>query len=351
MGISKPAYVTREAVKSALDVKQTARSDAQVDRAIAAASRAVEARLRRRFYPEIGTLHFDWPTSRSRTSWRLWLDANELISVTSLTSGGTTISPADYFLRRSDDRDEPPYDQIQLDLGTSAVFDTGDSHQRNIAITGVFGYCADEEATGSLAEALDDSETEVDVTDSSLIGVGDLIRVDDERMIVTGKTMLDTGVTASALEARAGDVSITVSTATGAPTVGEMILIDSERMLVVDRAGLVLTVKRAWDGSVLASHASGASIWAPRTLTVSRAVLGTLAASHEEGAAVARHVPPALVTELTLAYALNNLLQSQSGYARTAGEGEYAREFTGRGIRALEKDAFRAYGRLRLAGV
>lgn len=351
MGISKPAYVTREAVKSALDVKQTARSDAQVDRAIAAASRAVEARLRRRFYPETDTRYFDWPTSRSRTSWRLWLDANELISVTSLSSGGTTISPADYFLRRSDDRDEPPYDQIQLDLGTSAVFDTGDTHQKNIAITGVFGYCADEEATGSLAEALDDSETEVDVTDSSLIGVGDLIRVDDERMIVTGKMMLDTGVTASALTDRNNDVSITLSTATGAPTVGEVILIDSERMLVVDRAGLVLTVKRAWDGSVLASHASGASIWAPRTLTVSRAVLGTTAASHEDGTAVARHVPPALVTELALAYALNNLLQSQSGYARTAGEGDNAREFTGRGIRALEKDAFRAYGRLRLAGV
>src|SRR5690606_40111271 len=128
---------------------------------------------------------------------------------------------------------------------------------------------------------------------SSLIGVGDLIRVGTERMIVTGKVMLDTGVTASSLEARAGDVSITLSTATGAPTVGEVILIGSERMLVVDRAGLVLTVKRAWDGSVLASHASGASIWPPRTLLVSRAVLGATAAFHQVGAAVARHVPPA----------------------------------------------------------
>src|SRR5690606_5288305 len=127
MGISKPAYVTREAVKSALDVKQTARSDAQVDRAIAAASRAVEARLRRRLYPELRTLHFDRPTSRSRTSWGAGLDPHEVVSITALTFGGTTISPGGYFLRRSDDRDEPPYDQIQLDLGTSAVFDAGDT--------------------------------------------------------------------------------------------------------------------------------------------------------------------------------------------------------------------------------
>ena len=354
MGISKPAYVTREAVKSALDVKQTARSDAQVDRAIAAASRAVESRLRRRFYPETDTRYFDWPNSSSRTPWRLWLDANELISVTTLVSGGTTISSSNYFLRRCDDRDEPPYDQLQLDIGTDAVFDTGDSHQRNIAITGVFGHSADEESAGSLAEALDDSEVELDVTDSSLIGVGDLLKVGSERMIVTGKAMLDTGVdidAADSLTATQNDVSITLSTTTGAPAVGEVILIDSERMLVVDAAGAVLTVKRAWDGSVLASHAAGASIYAPRTLVVSRAVLGTTAASHDSGTAVLRHVPPALVTELALAYALNNLLQAQSGYARMVGEGDSAREASGRGIRALEKDAFRAHGRIRMAGV
>src|SRR5690606_40061250 len=118
----------------------------------------------------------------------------------------------------------------QLRLGTSAVFDAGDTHQKSIAITGVFGYCADEEVAGSLAEALDGSETEVDVTDSSLIGVGDLIRVGTERMIVTGKVMLDTGVTAPSLEARARDVSITLSPAPGAPTVGQVLRIGSERM-------------------------------------------------------------------------------------------------------------------------
>lgn len=347
-------YTTREDVKSALDIKLTARSDAQVDRAIEAASRAVEGLLKRRFYPWSGTRYKDWPNSQHARSYRLWLDADEVISVSSLVSGGTTISASDYFLRRGDDIDEPPYTFIEIDLDSSASFDSGNTHQRSVAITGVFGYSADEESAGALAEALDSSETGVDVTDSAVIGVGDIIKADSERMIVTGKSMLDTGVdihASDSLTATQSDVSITLSTTTGAPTVGETILIDSERMLVVDVAGSTITVKRAWDGSTLATHAAGTSIYAPRTLTVSRAALGTTAATHSTSLALTKHVVPGLVAELALAYALNNLLQAQSGYARIAGEGESAREYTGRGIRALEKDAMQAYRRIRIGAV
>lgn len=348
-------YTTREAVKEALDIRATARSDAQVDRAIESASRSVEGILHRRFYPWSGTRYFDWPDRISPTSYRLWLDENELISVSTIISSGDTITASEYFLRREDSRDEPPYTKVELDLADSASFATGSTHQRTIAITGVYGYGNDTEPAGSLAEALDSSETAVDVTDSALIGVGDLIKVESEYMNVTGKAMLDTGVdihASDSLAAQNNDVSITVSTTTGMPTVGETILIDSERMLVIDVAGSVLTVKRAYDGSPLAVHASGASIYAPRTLTVERGSVGSTAASHNTSTAIAKHVVPGPVQELTLAYALNNLLQRQSGYARIAGEGESAREFSGRGIRALEKDVVRSHGRqFRLVGI
>src|SRR5690606_22447868 len=58
-----PWYTTRETVKAALDYKETARNDAQVDRAIESASRAVEGLLHRRFYPETATRYFDWPNA------------------------------------------------------------------------------------------------------------------------------------------------------------------------------------------------------------------------------------------------------------------------------------------------
>jgi hypothetical protein len=344
--ITTPVYVTREEVKSALDIKETARSNGQVDRAIESASRSIEGFLHRKFYPQVATRYKDWPNNQYARPWRLWLDADELISITTLTSGGDTITAADYFLEPANSG--PPYTHIEIDLDGTASWGGGDTHQRSIAITGVFGHSADEAAAGALAEALDTTETAVDVTDSALIGVGQIIKVDSERMLVTGKTMMDTTVNidaADSLTASNADVSITLSILTSAPVVDEIILIDSERMLVVDVAGSVLTVKRQWDGSVLAAHSANADIYAPRRLTVTRGALGTTAATHADTTAIVKHVPPALVSELCLAEALNTLIQRTSGYARTTGSGENERETSGRGLRQIRQDAWNAYGR------
>lgn len=339
-------YATREDVKSALDMKETARNNAQIDRAIESASRAVEGLLHRRFYPWSGTRYFDWPNGQYARPWRLWLDADELISVSSLTSGGTLIAATDYFLEPVNVG--PPYNRIEIDLDSSAAFGGGSTQQRSVAVTGLFGYAADESPAGTTAEVLDSSETAVDVSDSAAIGVGDLIRVDSERMLVTGKTMLDTGINIDAtdsLTASNADVSITMSTTTSAPVVDEVILIGSERMLVVDVAGSVLTVKRAWDGSVLAAHATGADIYAPRTLTVTRAVLGTTAATHLTAASIVKNAVPGTVKALTVAEALCTVLNESGGYARTAGSGEGAREAAGRALKDARDQAYTRYGR------
>lgn len=342
-------YASRDQVKLALDIMETSRNNVAVDRAIEAASRSVEGLLHRRFYPELATRYFDWPNGQYARSWRLWLDSNELVSVSSLVSGGTTIPPANYFLRSGDDRNEAPYSYIELDLDSSSTFGGGSTHQRDIAITGVYAGCPiDELPTGLLAEALDSSETGVDVTDSSDIGVGHLIRVDSERMVVTGKTMLDTGVNIHAtdsLTASKADVGILMSTTTSAPVAGEVILVDSERMLVVDVAGSTLTVIRAWDGSVLATHAAGADIYAPRTLTVTRGSLGSTAASHDTAAPVYRFAPPGPVVSLTIAEALVSLLNEAAGYARTTSSADSARETAGRALQSVRDSAKVSHGR------
>jgi hypothetical protein len=350
MGI---AYTTRERVKRALDVAETARSDAQVDDAIDAASRMIDGYapgaglLKRRFYPEVTTRYFDWPGETFARPWRLWLNAHELISVTTLTAGGTTIVAADYFLRPDHG---PPYTHVEIDLDSSAAFAAADTHQRAIAITGTFGHSAEEETAGALAEALDASETGVDVTaaGSVALGVGSILKVGDERMIVTDRSMLDTGqnLTTTSLTAAVNNVTVTVADGTGF-AVGEVILLDSERMLVVDIAGNNLTVKRAYDGTVLAAHThTTTDIYAPRTLTVTRGALGTTAAAHDTAAAITRHVVPALVAELCLAQALVNLGLRSTGYSDTAGAGETSRPVAGgRGLRAIRDDAVTAYGR------
>lgn len=343
-------YASREDVKAAAESNQfTTRSDSLVDDAVEASSRNVEGLLHRRFYPWTGTRKLDWPNSSSPRPWRLWLDANEMASISSLKTdnGATTLSASTYFLRRSDEIDEAPYDQIQIDLGTSGVFSNSTTYQRAIWATGVFcGGPIDTLLVGSVAEALDGSETGVDVSDSSNIGVGDLVLVDSEYMTVTARSMLTTGQTVqtSALTALKNNVTLLV-TSGAALNVGEPILIESERMRVNDIAGNTVTVERAIDGTVLAAHNTGTTIYAPRTLTVVRGVLGTAAASHLTSAALSKFVYPGLVKSLTVAYSMNQLAQQGALYARVAGQGDNAREFTGRGIKALESDAMQANGR------
>jgi hypothetical protein len=317
--MTAPWYATREQVQRALDVKETARAGAQIDRALDSASRDVEGLLHRRFYPELSTRYFDWPNGQYARPWRLWLDSNELISVTTLTTGATTISASDYFLRRSDQLDEAPYNLLELDLDSNAAFGGSATQQRDIAILGLYGHSNNETTAGTLATAVSTTTATtitVDGPASAALGVGSLLRVDNERMIVTGRTQATTGQTLQTpLTAAKNNETVAVTTGS-AYAIDEVLLLDSERMSIIDIAGNNLTVERAWDGSTLATH-TGSTIYAPRTLTVVRGALGTTAATHSSAAPVYRWDPPGPVNALTIAEALEQLLQEQAGYART----------------------------------
>jgi hypothetical protein len=337
-------YCTREDVKRSLDMNETARNDALVDRAIEAASRAVDGLLHRQIAPTLATRYFDWPNHQYSRAWRLWLDENDLISVTSLTSGGTTVSSSDYFLEPVNSG--PPYDRVEIDMSSSAAFSSDDTWQRAVSITGLWGYTDDNTAVGITAEALDASETGVDVDGptAAQVGVGSVLKVDSERMLVTGRSTLTSGQTLqSDLTIQNNAVSVSVTTGS-AFAVGEVILLDSERMLIVDIAGNTLTVKRGWDGSPLATH-SGSTIYTYRTLTVTRGALGTTAASHNSGATVNRWDVPGPVRELAMAEAINNLEQAKAGYARTSGAEESERETRALGLELLRKSVLRSHGR------
>jgi hypothetical protein len=347
--MTTPWYATREEIKAELDVRETARSNARVDRALADATEAVHGLLHRVFYPVVATRRFDWPPRSGATSGILRLNNNELVSLASLTSGSTTISSSDYVLRRADDVDEPPYTRIELLQSSNASFGNGDTYQRDIAATGVWAGCPlVESQAGTLAEALDASETgiDVDAATSAAVGVGSLLRIDDERVIITGRSQLDTGQTlaGSGLTNINSSVTVTVQSGT-AFAAGETILVDGERMRIDEIAGNALIVTRAWDGSNIAAHSVGATIYAPRTLTVVRGALGTTAATHSSGATVYRWDPPGPVRQLCVAEALTDLLQGRSGYARTAGAGENEREVRGVGLADLRARAYTSHGR------
>jgi len=342
VAIHRPCYCTREDVCRALDIADTARAFAQVDRLLQAAADGIDADTHRVFYPITETRYKDWPNEQSPIPWRLWLDADQLISLTSLVSGGISLTPGQYVLWPPIG---PPYSAIEINLAASAAFNVGATHQRSVALTGTWAGCAVQIAAAtSLAEPLDGTETEVDVTNGSGIGVGDLIVVDAERMLVSDRGWLDSGQTLQspmAASAAAGTVAVTSGSAFARD---ETLLLDGERMLITDVAGNTLIVKRAWDGSVLAEH-TGSTIYASRRLTVRRAQTGTSATTHSDGSTVNCWIPPALLSQLAIAETINAVEQERSAYARVIGSGETATEARGAGLADLRARACTAYAR------
>ncbi|MFB6937584.1 hypothetical protein [Streptomyces chartreusis] len=332
-------YATRESVMRALDSKLTARNAGQIDEALEAASRDVESLCHRVFYPEIDTRYFDWPDSQYGTPWRLWLDDSELISLTSLSSGGVAIDLADVLLEPN--RSGPPYNRIELNTGTSAAFGGGSTHQRDVAAVGLWAGCALAESTVGALTAAVATTTATTVTvngaASARLGVGSVVRVDSERMLVTGRSMADTGQNLAAdIDQQIKTVIIPVASG-AAFAADEVILIDGERMLIVDIAGNTLIVKRAWDGSANAAHASGADIYAPRTLTVERGALGTTAATHIDAAPAVRWDPPGPVNLLTIAETINTLNMQQSAYSKVFRSGESGGSERARDQKGIER--------------
>ena len=346
----EPVYTTRENVKRSLDIAETSRSNTIIDRHIRAASRDVEGLCHRRFYPQTATRYFDWPNNQGAPAWQLWLEDSELISITTLSSGGTTIASTGYLLEPN--RTGPPYNQLSINIGTSASFGGGSTYQRDITVTGLWGYTNDETDIGTVVEALDATETGIDVSSaaSAAIGVGSIIRIDSERMQVTGRTQITTGQTLSTSLTAAQNI-VTVAVPDGTQfTVDEVILLDSERMLIVDISGNNLTVIRGWDGTVLAAHTSGITIYAQRTLTVSRGALGTTAATHTTATAINLWNPPSGIEEYTTAFAHSNLMQEKTGWFRTMSAssnfgGTARRSASMESLMDLQTRVYRQYGR------
>lgn len=342
MAITSPVYATRETVKRALDIKETARANEQVDRLLEAGSRTIDGDLHRVFYPRLQTLRWDCPDSQSGRPWRLWLDDHELISVSALVSGGVTVPASDYLLYPDDG---PPYDRLEIDRSSSSAFSVGDTGQKATVITGLWGGApltlAD---VGALVAAINSSVGALTVLNGALVGIGDLLLIDSEYLLVTDRGWLtSTQTVQTPLTASAANTTVAVTTGSAFSN-GEVILLDAETMLIVGVAGNNLIVRRAWDGSALATH-SGSTVYVSRTLIVTRGAVGSTAASHLISAPISRWVPPALVHQRAVAETLTAIEQEQSAYARVVGSGEGSAEARGVGLADLRCRVYTAHGR------
>ena len=356
MTISRVAYCNRADAQRSIDFKDGLDVNAALDRALTSAAENIDAHMHRVFYPSDDTRYFDWPNAggsgggQYAEPWRLWLDENDLVVLTAMVTGGTTIPLNQVFAEpvNNPQKGRPYYTYLELDRSSTAAFGgNSQTPQHAIVLTGTWGFGADADLAGTLAGNVGSSDTTVTVSDGSKAGPGDLIILGygrgtapyptaagyagsiapytGERILVTDVSAVTTGLTQSGsgvTTASASDQALTW-TGSGSLNAGEVIVLDQEDMLVEQIIGSVATVRRAWNGTTLAAH-SGATVYAFRQFTVTRAQLGTSAGTYSSGADVYRHRVPPLIRDLAIAEATNQVLQEGSGYARTTGSGESA---------------------------
>lgn len=344
-------YAKREQILLSLSASYSAFNAARIDPKIDAASRSLEGFLHRRFYPERRTIQLDWPNNNSSPTWQVDLQNNEIISLEAVTSGGTNIL-AGCYLSRADNVAEPPYRFLNIDLSTDYSLSVGSTWQRSLNITGLFGNNDTATVTpgavlnGAIAST---STTSIAMKPSSgifTVGVGSLLKIDSERMVVVNRQMVTTTrTTTSSLLATQAAKTFTCANASEFAT-GETILIDSERMRIEDIAGTTITVTRAVDSTLLEAHSSGATIYALRQFIVQRGTLGSTAATHLDAASVYDHEYPGIINELCVAETIVMLEQGSAGYARTVGTGSREIEAANAGLGDVRERAYRAYGRM-----
>jgi hypothetical protein len=347
MAVHRPCYSTRTDVMSAPDIKQTQDYVRHVDSALESAAEDVDRLCHRRFWNEIRTQYWDWPNFQRAAPWKIWFDERELADVTAnvpvVMSGGILIPSSAIFWGPWNY--SPPYTFLELDRSQSYSFGLGSTPQRDVTITGNFGYWTRTKPAGILAAAVSSTVTgTVTVSDSSAVDVGDVMIVDSESMLVSDNAMADTGQQQTGGGCSTTTPADNVLAVPSGPAIhaGEVLQLDAEWMLATSVTGNNVTVERAYGGTVIAEHAD-AEVYALRSLTVLRGWGGAAAATHLNAAPAVVALVPGQVRELAIAEALNYIFQKTSGYARTIGEG--ASIVPGGSLPDLRKRVYAGFGR------
>jgi hypothetical protein len=107
----------------------------------------------------------------------------------------------------------------------------------------------------------------------------------------------------------------------------EVIRVDAEDMLIRDIVSNTLYVDRKWNETDAASHANDAAIKVYRAYTVRRGINGTTAAAHANGQAISRYIPPHDVNWIAREIAGLMVLKAKSGFAGKSANAEMSEVF------------------------
>ena len=180
------SYMSLDALK-ANTADTSTRDDVAYRRVLEAVSEEIDNWCERTFRIRLATRYY---TAEKSTELDLKAD---LLSITTLKTDidgdgtyETTWTTADYRLEPRNAQDERrPYYEIEVKRQTGSQFFP--LWEDGVQVVGKWGYWEELETPGvTLAEALDTSETGVDVSSGAALDVLDTLLVDSEQMYVTG---------------------------------------------------------------------------------------------------------------------------------------------------------------------
>lgn len=176
-------YATRDQLKARLGLSDTGQ-DETVDALLYTASREVDTWTGRQFFTTRETRYF---TPRDEDE----LAVDDLLAVTSVKTDPdgdrtypNTLSSTDYDLHPPNSTSmSPPRPYWRLDTAPRGVYYWPEGIARSVQIVGTWGfYDVQRTSAATLAEALDTSETGVDVSDGTAFSTGQIVEIDSERM-------------------------------------------------------------------------------------------------------------------------------------------------------------------------
>ena len=236
-----------------------------------------------------------------------------LLSLTTLTNNGTTITDYDLYPLNAW-WENGPYTRIEADVSWDVV-----------VATGSWGKWSETESLGETVTQLVGATT-LAVADGSKISPGMALALGSEQELVTGWNATATAATSLLNEAvDASEEEIDVDNGTEFNP-GEVIQLSTEDCYIRMVRSNTLVVARGWNGTTKQTHAENDAIGVYRTVNVTRAVNGTTAAAHTT-AALSRYVPPADVNWLCRQMAGLAFKKAQSGFSGKVGNAELGEVF------------------------
>lgn len=272
------------------------------------------------FIPVTETRSFD-----GKGTLNLWIDA--LLAITTVTDDGTALGASDYVpYPLMKHWPNGPYSRLTIDPDSARSVWTDEEDV--IEIAGRWGLYEEAIATGATVQSnpLAAGGTSLVVSNGAKAGVGMVLKIESEQLLVTASEA-PTDTTANLAEDLDNSEEEWDLSSAASINVGEILRVDFEQAKVLDKVSNTVAVKRGWNETKIVAHTTAADVYAYRTFTVKRGCNGTTDAAHVQGTAISRYIPPFDVNWLCRQIAGLMLKKAQSGFAGKVGNAELGEVF------------------------